>query len=321
MYYLNQLLVIIVAKLAVQSFAKIPNEYVSVERSRGLSLLEEKLVYMLINAMQKRYEGTKKLETVDYTHISTGQFSFDDFRESMQIASKDNKEIFIALKELFNFTLYVRDGSVTEFVHLFEKMRIDEKEKTIRYVFHNVFLEYFTGICKNYFQLSINEVIGLNSTHAIRIYQILKTKLHMDKKEHEYSLQELKKLLNIEKKYMVYNNLKQKVLELAKQQINTSEASEFHIDYKEIKTGKAVTAIEFAILPKVQNYYVEKNLIAGYKLDQINKQLKVWLKDDDLVVKHIAGKIQEELKHKKPSRAAIGAYLDTINELTKKPKQ
>ena len=309
------------AKLQVQSFAKIPNEYVSVERSRGLSMLEERLVYMLINTMQKRYESTKKLPQLDYEFIATGKISFDDFINTMQIGAKDDKLIYQSLKDLFDYSLAVHTTDETRFIHLFNDMIIKHKAREIKYKFGEVFIEYFTGICRDYFQLSINEVIGLNSTHAIRIYQILKTKLHMDKKEHIYQLQELKQILNIDKKYTLYSNFKQFVLEMAKQQINTSEASEFHIDYKEIKTGKAVTSIEFAILPKVQNYYVETNQIAGYKLDQLNKQVKLWLKDDDLVVKHIAGKIQEELKHKKPSRAAIGAYLGTIEAIKGKIKK
>ena len=303
------------AKLQIQSFAKVPNEYVSVERSRSLSMLEERLVYMLINSMQKRYESTKKLSQLDYEFIATGKISFDDFTNTMQIGAKDDKLIYQSLRDLFDFSLAVRNNSKVRFIHLFGDMIVDDESKTIDYKFGDVFIEYFTGICRDYFKLSINEVIGLNSTHAIRIYQILKSKLNMDKTEHIYSITDLKKMLNVVDKYNRYNNLKQFVLDIAKQQINNSSASEFHIDYKEIKTGKAVTAIEFAILPKVQNYYVETNQIAGYRLDQLNKQVKEWLKDDDIVVKHIAGKIQEELKYKKPSKAAIEAYLGTIEAM------
>ena len=90
------------AKLQVQAFAKIPNEYISIERSRSLSLLEEKLVYMLINAMQKRWESTKKLEQIDFKFIASGTVSFTDFRRIMQISSKDNKELLASLKVLFN---------------------------------------------------------------------------------------------------------------------------------------------------------------------------------------------------------------------------
>lgn len=310
------------AKLQVQSFAKIPNEYVSVERSRGLSLLEEKLVYMLINSMQKRWESVKKLDKTDYDFIATGIISFDEFSSTMQIGAKDDKIIYQSLKDLFNYSLAVHQNNETRFIHLFGDMIIKHETKQIKYKLGEVFVEYFTGICRDYFKLSIEEVIGLNSTHAIRIYQLLKTKQNMDKKEFEYSIDEIKKQLNIDKKYSKYNDFKRYVLELAKQQINASEASQFNIDYEEIKTGKAVTSIKFHILPKGKNYYQENNLIAGYKLDQITKYCNKWKKESNEtdVIYILADKILVELKNKKPNRNVIANYVDTITTLTKQQK-
>lgn len=310
------------AKLQVQSFAKIPNEYVSVERSRGLSLLEEKLVYMLINAMQKRWESTKKLDQFDYEFIASGVISFDDFCTTMQIGAKDDKIIYQSLKDLFDYSLAVHQNNDTRFIHLFGDMIIKHETRQIKYKLGEVFVEYFTGICRDYFKLSVEEVIGLNSTHAIRIYQLLKTKQNMDKREFEYSIAEIKQQLNIEKKYSKYNHFKLRVLELSKSQINSSDASQFNIDYEEIKTGKAVTSIKFHILPKGKNYYQENNLIAGYKLDQISKLCQKWKKDYTSidVVYILADKILSEMKHKNPSRAAIANYLDTIHTITKQQK-
>lgn len=310
------------AKLITQSFAKIPNEYVSVERSRSLSLLEEKLVYMLINAMQKRWENTKKLEQLDYDFVASGVISFDEFTETMKIGAKDAKLIYQSLKDLFDYSLAVHQNNETRFIHLFGDMIIKHETKQIKYKLGEVFVEYFTGICRDYFKLSINEVIGLNSTHAIRIYQLLKTKQNMDKKEHQYTIQEIKQQLNIEKKYSLYANFKNKVLELAKIQINASEASQFNIDYEEIKTGKAVTSIKFHILPKGKNYYQENNLIAGYKLEQISKYCNKWKKEHDKtdVVYILSDKIIAEMKNKNPNRNVIANYLDAIGAITKQQK-
>lgn len=310
------------AKLKVQSFAKIPNEYVSVERSRGLSLLEEKLVYMLINAMQKRWESTKHLEQFDYEFIASGVISFDEFSTTMQIGAKDDKIIYQSLKDLFDYSLAVHQNNDTRFIHLFGDMIIKHETRQIKYKLGEVFVEYFTGICRDYFKLSVEEVIGLNSTHAIRIYQLLKTKQNMDKREFEYSIAEIKQQLNIDKKYSRYNDLKVRVLELTKTQINSSDASQFNIDYEEIKTGKAVTSIKFHILPKGKNYYQENNLIAGYKLDQINKNCNKWKKehDENDVVYILSDKILNELKSKNPSRVVVANWLDTIHTITKQQK-
>lgn len=310
------------AKLQIQSFAKIPNDYVSVERSRGLSILEEKLVYMLINTMQKRWESVKKLEQVDYNYIASGVISFDEFINTMQVGAKDNKLIYQSLKDLFDYSLTVHQSNETRFIHLFGDMIIKHDARQIQYKLGDVFVEYFTGICKDYFRLSVEEVIGLNSTHAIRIYQLLKTKQNMDKKEFDYSIDAIKNHLGIEKKYSLYGHFKSRVLETSKQQINASNASQFNIDYEEIKTGRAVTAIKFCILPKGKNYYQENNLIAGYKIDQLTKLCLKWKKESNEtdVVYILADKILVELKNKKPNRNVIANYVDTITTLTKQQK-
>ena len=308
------------AKLKIQSFAKFPNDYVSVERSRGLSLLEEKISYMLINIMQKRWEDCNRLDQIDYDFIANGVISFDNFISTMQIGSVNRKDIGESLKDLLLFAIGIRTKTKDNFLTMFKSFIADYETNLISYKFNDCFVEYFTGICRDYFKLSIEEVIGLHSTHAIRIYQLLKTKQNMDKKEFEYSLVELKKQLNLEKKYAKYSHFKAKVLALSKEQINTSNASQFNIDYEGIKTGKAVISIKFHILPKGMNYYQKNNLIADYKLDQImkycNKLKKEFDKND--VVYILSEKILIELTYKQPSRFIIKNWLDTIETITKK---
>jgi hypothetical protein len=303
-------------KLTVQQFAKLPNNYVSIERSRGLSLLEEKLVYMLINEMQKRYESTKKLERIDYNFIANSQITINEFMETMQIGTDNKKQVYYSLRDLTGFSLAILTKTSARMMPMFKEFFVEFEKNTIDYKFNDCFLEYFTGICKDYFMLSINEVIGLNSTHAIRIYQLLKSKLNMDKKEFEYTITELKRQLNIAPKYTQYGDLKRKVLEITKTQINSSEASQFNIDYEEIKTGKAVTSIKFHILPKGKNYYVENNKVPKYRQDQLLKKCEEWAKDKNSVVRITADKLKTELKMKKPIRATINYYMEIINSLT-----
>ena len=303
------------AKLKVQSFAKIPNEYVSITRSRALSMLEEKFVYMMINAMQKRMEEIKNCKEVDYEYIATGKIQIDEFVEVMQIGSTNRKEILLSIKDLILYSLIISTDETDRLMTMFSEFYIEDfGSRTIHYRFNDAFIKYFTGVCRDFFKLSIEEVIGLNSSHAIRIYQLLKTKQNMDKKEFEYSINEIKKQLNIEKKYDRYNNFKQFVLETSKTQINNSEASQFNIDYEEIKTGRAVTSIQFTILPKVKNYYKENNLLPNYQQDQIKKSclanLKKYKPND--VVFILSQKVIEELKNKKPSLAVVRNYWDTI---------
>ncbi len=309
----------IMAKLQVQTFAKIPNKYVSIQRSRGLSLLEEKLAYMLINSMQKRYEGSKKLEQLDFHFIAHASITIDDFIDTMHIGSTNRKEISQALQNLILFALAIKTNTQDRFITMFSEFIVDYETNLIQYKFNDSFVTYFTGICTDFFKLSINEVIGLNSTHAIRIYQLLKTKLNMDNPDLTYTILKLKEFLSVEKKYSRYNNFKQFVLEISKQQINSSEASHFNIGYEEIKTGKAVTSIKFYIINKDKNYYQENNQLPKYKLDLLKKLCMKWKKEQDTnSIAHILScKILEELKHKNPMLVVVQNYLDGIKHHVK----
>lgn len=304
------------AKLQVMGYAKIPNRYVAIERSRSLSLLEEKLIYMVINMMQKRYEDIKQIAVFDNEYVISGTITFNDFCNTMQIGSVNRKDIAETLKNLTSFTLSIIEEQKDRFLPMFKEFYADYNSNTIGYKLNDVFLQFFTGICKNYFNLSIQEVIGLHSSHAIRLYQLLKAMLNMDKKEFIYNLVEFKKNLSIENKYTVYNNLKRKVIEPAIEQINNSSSSLFCIKYEEIKTGRAVTAIKFIILPKEKNYYEVTNRIPKYKYKQIKNSLSLWLKSNDSTVRLVATKIEHELSYKKPSKAVLRNYIDIIAELT-----
>lgn len=90
----------------------------------------------------------------------------------------------------------------------------------------------------------------------------------------------------------------------------------FCIKYEEIKTGRAVTAIKFIILPKEKNYYEVTNRIPKYKYKQIKNSLSLWLKSNDSTVRLVATKIEHELSYKKPSKAVLRNYIDIIAELT-----
>lgn len=304
-------------KIQTEIFSKIPNDYVTIERSRGLSLLEEKLSYMLINDMQKRYESIKKLEHIDYNYIANATISINDFIKTMKIGNADRKEIAESVKDLLGFVIGIKKPKSDRFMTMFTEFYVDYDNNTIDYIFNESFVKHFTGIFRDYFKLEINEVIGLDSTHALRIYQILKTKLNMTQKTFTFTIEELKKLLNLEKKYPLYGSLKQFVLETSKQRINSSEASQFNIQYTELKIGKKVHSIIFEILPKVKNYYIETGKTPEYAKDLLANQLRELINHEDFNVKKAVSTVLDELKKKKPNKPLVNAYLMTVNTVEK----
>ena len=90
---------------------------------------------------------------------------------------------------------------------------------------------------KEYVQINIHEVKHMKSGHSIRLFQILKAKRNRSKEynaftEAAFTIEELKSLLGVEDKYPRFNNFRQKVLDVAQQEINGRTTLYFDITYK-----------------------------------------------------------------------------------------
>ena len=258
-------------------YSKMPNDYVGMKRNRMLSELEEKFIVMSIVDLQTRYNGLKTTHTdIVWDELATNTISFSEFTLMMKVTN-NTKHIKDSISDLKSFgislsykifdTIKKKEKLITDYISIFDLFRVNETDGTIQYVFSNYFREFFTkNNSANFFELSISEVVGLNSAHAILEYRLLKKELNKDKKKHSFSVEELKEYHNVEEKYGKYNDFKRKVLEPSKKQINESLSSVFTYDFTEKKEGKKVVGIEFEIFPKEKTYYeLNTNKIPQYK--------------------------------------------------------
>jgi len=92
----------------------------------------------------------------------------------------------------------------------------------------------------------IRQIFQLSSEYAKRIYTIFK----QWEKVGNYTIEvsEWQKMLEVPKTQLMYGQFKLKVLEVAKVQINKN--TDLHVDYKEIKTGRKITHLEWTIKKK-----------------------------------------------------------------------
>jgi len=107
----------------------------------------------------------------------------------------------------------------------------------------------------HYTEMKIKEIAHLNSQYSIRIYQFLLQYYKTRTKIRFFDLEELKKLLLFEEyntKHSLYGDFKKYVLDIAKNEINKNTFIRY--DYKEIKTSRKVTGIEFIIeIPEIED--------------------------------------------------------------------
>jgi len=130
---------------------------------------------------------------------------------------------------------------------LFSKCKYDNGVLTMQ--LHEELKPFLLGLQKLYTQYQIGVIIGMKSTYAIRVYELLKEKRKNNGliKENEsltISIEDLRIATDTINKYGL-TDFKRNVLEISAREISCN--SEFAIDYEQIKDGRKVVAFKFNI--------------------------------------------------------------------------
>ena len=166
----------------------------------------------------------------------------------MNLNKKHREEI---IEELMKTIITIRDiENPNNFIKIQLLGKTKYKDGTLYTKIDEDLLPYIKEAQKKLFtRFRIYNIKPLTSSYAIRIYLMLKQ--YEDTGWRELDIKEFKKMLEIEYKYKNTPDLKRRVLEVAKKQIN--ENTDIEIDYELIKEKRAYTKIKFIIKSKKEN--------------------------------------------------------------------
>lgn len=102
---------------------------------------------------------------------------------------------------------------------------------------------YLLELQSHFVKADIRYLFQLSSEYAKRLYTMFKQWEKIG--THTVSVEEWQKTLEVPESMKIYNRFKEKVLNTAKEQINSK--TDLEIDYKEIKTGRKITHLEWTI--------------------------------------------------------------------------
>lgn len=110
---------------------------------------------------------------------------------------------------------------------------------------------YLYQLKKHFTTYYIDQVSGFKSVYAIRFYEM--SIMHLRRKKQEkcsfrLTVDEIRHRLKLQEKYVRFYDLKQRVLETAKREIN--KYSDVKLDYKVVNLGRLAYEIEFDVLKK-----------------------------------------------------------------------
>jgi plasmid replication initiation protein len=133
---------------------------------------------------------------------------------------------------------------------------------------------------REYVQINIKEIKHMKSGHSIRLFQLLKAKRNKNREftdctEASYTIDDLKTLLGVEDKYPRFNNFRQKVLDVAMEEINEKTSIFFQIVYKYQNTReKKIDHLNFKIYDSQEKaeQHAQKQLKRGPAVEKKKKE-------------------------------------------------
>lgn len=121
-----------------------------------------------------------------------------------------------------------------------------EGEGRVELRFNKDMLPYLTELTKQFTKYALADVVKMDSTHAIRLYELL---MQWDSVgQREITIDQLREWFQLEDKYPSIKDFKKWVLKPAVTQIN--EHSPMMVNWSQQKTGRKVTHLIFDFVPK-----------------------------------------------------------------------
>lgn len=218
-----------------------------IEARYNLSLQEKRLMYWLASQVKISDEDFKEHE-----------LPIKDFAKLIGVKGDHlYKDLNIITQKLMQKVITIRSLSDRSFAKaaMLGGAKYDDSSGILKLSFHPYLKPYMLQLKDKFTRISLGDVLGLKSVHAVRIFELLKQYESVGIRE--IPLIELRECCGIEgNQYKNFNDLKRKVLETSKREINAK--TDLSISYEEEKTSRKVTSIKFSI--KINPEYKDTDL-------------------------------------------------------------
>lgn len=234
----------------------IVKDHAFIEASYTLDTVEQRLIFLAILEARKLGDDIESVLNKTLTiHAQSYMQQFDVAKNTAYEALK--RGVNGLFEAEFNYTQFVESSQKIEFVRsrFVQKISYVDDLGLVKLVFANDVVPLIVGLEKKFTKYEIEQIKGLQSRYAIRLYEFL-IKWRSVSKTNEISLDELRKhfgLLGDE--YMRMHHFKARVLDLAISQIN--EYTDITAEYEQHKQGRTITGFTFKFKQKAKSKAVK----------------------------------------------------------------
>lgn len=214
------------------SLIKVSKSNYLVEASYNLTLQEQRLVLACLSRIDSRGIVSKEVSILA-----------SEYADMMRIDIKNaHRELYKAADKLYERSIIVSDPEKTEEFRWIQKKAIYHKgEGRVSFTWSDDVLIYISQLKKRFTTYRLNDVARLNSSYAIRLYELLMQ--FNATKDRKINLDDFKSLFNLGNKYTLFRDLNKWVIKPAVKEINSS--SNLVVYYSTVKKGRNVVALQF----------------------------------------------------------------------------
>lgn len=208
-----------------------------IEASYQLSAVEQRIVLAAISRIPKNQPITDD----ELYPVSVDELKQLGVHE--KTAYRDLKEGINRLYER-SINLSIDDKSIK--MRWVQEIQFLDSQSVIGIRFSKPILPFISNLSREFTKYALSDIAGINSGYGIRIYELLVQYRQMGKRE--ISVESLRTMLELGKKYPLFADFKKRVIDTAIDQIN--EYSPLKVTYEQKKTGRKVTHIIFSFKEK-----------------------------------------------------------------------
>ncbi|WP_171493750.1 replication initiation protein RepM [Acinetobacter seifertii] len=208
-----------------------------IEASYQLSAVEQRIVLAAISRIPKNQPITDD----ELYPVSVDELKQLGVHE--KTAYRDLKEGINRLYER-SINLSIDDKSIK--MRWVQEIQFLDSQSVIGIRFSKPILPFISNLSREFTKYALSDIAGINSGYGIRIYELLVQYRQIGKRE--ISVESLRTMLELGKKYPLFADFKKRVIETAIDQIN--EYSPLKVTYEQKKTGRKVTHIIFSFKEK-----------------------------------------------------------------------
>ncbi|MEQ6378628.1 replication initiation protein [Bacillaceae bacterium S4-13-56] len=305
------------------------NDLVEARHTHPLSAREQKIVLTFVSMIQPEDEDFQKYEMY-----------IKDFHEMLGLEGREHyTQIKDIVKNLMSKVIEIPypNGDYL-LANWTSSVKYKAGEGRIEFTFAPELKPYLLQLKRAFTSYRLSNILSLKSAYSIRLYELMKKWQHLGK--WEITLESLKEKLGISKgQYKQYGHLKSRIIVPSLQELN--EKTDIQVTFKEIRKGRKVDKIEFAIKhlkdkeirleePKKENYdqelFEDLNDIAQFELSlstfkKIEKTAKEIYKEDYITqLEMLMELVNFKLKHEGIS-SPVGFTLYYMEERKKLAEQ